>query len=201
MSPLDDAALDTILALQVTVGWAGEKAAEPPRLGYWNTDLTDALAGGDLFTRLVPRTALWAGLELAREAALRVDRAGRQRLAQPDGVWTLFHFGFELDEALGSRLSYHKRQGAEPAQTFADALGIQPTWDLAAFERYLERFEAVSWEESPAGRRLKRLPPEPSKAAQILARALLPLGAAYPLPHGPMPASTDRTNDGPAGGE
>ena len=107
--------LDAILGLQLTVAWAGERAAEPERLGWWDTDLVDEAAGGDLFARLVPRTAAWAGLELAREAAKRVDAAAREKLATPDDWVSLYHFGFQLDEALNDRLAHHKRLGAAPA--------------------------------------------------------------------------------------
>ncbi|WP_395830945.1 hypothetical protein [Archangium violaceum] len=40
--------LDTILALQLTVAWAGEGRCEPARLGWWQTDLVDEAGGGDL---------------------------------------------------------------------------------------------------------------------------------------------------------
>ncbi|KYF49442.1 hypothetical protein BE08_33000 [Sorangium cellulosum] len=57
MSPrLSPAHLDEILALQLTVAWASEAAGEPPRLGWWRSDLVDPEAGGDLFVRLLPRT-------------------------------------------------------------------------------------------------------------------------------------------------
>ena len=63
---LTPAQLDEILALQLTVAWAGEAGGEPGRLGWWKSDLVDRKGGGDLFTRLVPRTAPWAGLILVR---------------------------------------------------------------------------------------------------------------------------------------
>ena len=37
------------------------------RLGWWDCDLVDADAGGDLFARLLPRTARWAALKAARD--------------------------------------------------------------------------------------------------------------------------------------
>ena len=43
---LTHAQLDEILALQLTVAWAGEAAGEPPRLGWWKTDLVDKEGGG-----------------------------------------------------------------------------------------------------------------------------------------------------------
>jgi hypothetical protein len=56
--------LHEILALQLTA-WAGEAAGEPSRLGWWKSDLVDREGGGELFRRLVPRTASWASLVLA----------------------------------------------------------------------------------------------------------------------------------------
>jgi hypothetical protein len=45
--------LDDILAVQLTMAWAGEGRCDPARLGWWQTDLIDE-AGGvvDLFVRL-----------------------------------------------------------------------------------------------------------------------------------------------------
>lgn len=129
MSTFDPKTLDAILALQLTVGWAGEKAEAPERLGWWNTGLTDAMAGGDLFAPLLPRTFVWAGLELARAAALRADRDARGQLARPDEVRTLFHFGFELDEALADRLKHHKRHTESPERAFGSLWGVRHSWE------------------------------------------------------------------------
>jgi hypothetical protein len=78
--------LDDILAIQLSVAWAGEGRCEPRRLGWWETDLIDPRGGGDLMARLLPRTAAWAGLEAVREAAMRVDRKARAALPDPDKV-------------------------------------------------------------------------------------------------------------------
>ena len=189
MSTFDAKTLDTILALQLTVGWAGEKAEAPERLGWWNTDLTDEMAGGDLFARLLPKTASWAGLELARQAAMRADRAARSKLAHPDQVWTLFHFGFELDEAIQDRLEHHKRHAGHPSVAFEKVWGVRESWDQASLERFLAELGKPSVEETPAGRRLKKVPESALEAARALAGALLPLGDRYPLPHGSLPGS------------
>lgn len=179
--------LDAILALQLTVAWAGEKAAEPERLSWWDTDLTDEMAGGDLFARLLPKTAAWAGLELARMAAMRADRAAREsKLAHPDQVWTLYHFGFELDEAIQDRLEHHKRHAHAPTETFAATWGVNEKWKQKEFEAFLKGLEPSKTEDTPAGRKLKKLPATPRLAAQSFAAALLPLGKEYPLPHAEM---------------
>lgn len=201
MSTFDPKTLDAILALQLTVGWAGEKAEDPQRLGWWNTDLTDAMAGGDLFARLLPKTFVWAGLELAREAALRSDRAARSKLAHPDEVWTLFHFGFELDEALADRLEYNKRHAGNPEAAFDGLWGVRRLWDRSSFETFLGDFGRVSVEETPAGRRIKRVPSEPLAAARMFAAALVPLTERYSLPHGaPDQPATKRVDPAPQEG-
>src|SRR6187455_1033423 len=60
MARISPTHLDEILSLQLAVAWAGEAAGEPARLGWWKSDLVDGEGGGDLFARLVPRTAKWA---------------------------------------------------------------------------------------------------------------------------------------------
>jgi hypothetical protein len=49
----NDAALDSILAMQLTVAWAGEGRCSPARPGWWDTDLIDEAGGGDFFARLL----------------------------------------------------------------------------------------------------------------------------------------------------
>ena len=72
--------LNSILALQVVVAWAGEALREPARLGWWRTDLVDEAGGGDLFRRLLPKTHSWAGLETIRRAATQADLKARSAL-------------------------------------------------------------------------------------------------------------------------
>ena len=107
--------LDDILAIQLSVAWAGEGRCEPRRLGWWDTDLIDPRGGGDLMARLLPRTAAWAGLEAVREAAMRVDRKARGALPDPDKVRTLYFLGFAIDEQLGDRLRQLKLGGQLPS--------------------------------------------------------------------------------------
>lgn len=182
--------LDTILGLQLSVAWAGEKADNPTRLGWWYTDLTDKEAGGDLFKRLLPRTAAWTGLEMAREAAIRADRAARASLPQPDRTWTLFHFGFDVDEALHDRLEQHKRRGTSPKEALSAAWGIAAAWSREGFETFLEGLGTVKSKQSPAGRHLSKLPSDITDVARAFAASLLPLSEAYPLPHADMPEPT-----------
>ncbi len=101
--------LDTILALQMTVARAGEGKCEPPRLGWWQTDLIDA-GGADLFARLLPRTHARASLEGACEAGRRTDVPARHHMAEPARVRSFFFFGFE---APGRMAEGRVRAGAE----------------------------------------------------------------------------------------
>ena len=120
VSLVPDATLDAILAMQVTVAWAGEGRCSPRRLGWWDTDLIDEAGGGDFFARLLPQTHAWASLEAVREAARRVDAKARGKMADPDKMRTLFFLGFEIDEQLGDRPAAHNRWGRPPA----DALPV-----------------------------------------------------------------------------
>ena len=107
--------LDTILATQVTIAWAGEGRCSPRRLGWWDTqDLIDQSGGGDLFARLLPQTYAWASIEAVREAATRTDAKARNKMAAPDRMRTLFFLGFEIDEQLSDRLAFLKRSRAQP---------------------------------------------------------------------------------------
>jgi hypothetical protein len=41
--------LITALVFKITVAWAREAGGTPRRIGWWDTDFVDELAGGDLF--------------------------------------------------------------------------------------------------------------------------------------------------------
>lgn len=181
-SPLAPEHLDQVLALQLSVAWAGEAAGEPKRLCWWETDLIDPEGGGDLFARLVPRTAPWAGFELAREAARRVEGAALARIGRRDDLWTLFHFGFELDEQLHDRLTYHRRHRHEPAAVFGEGLRAGGAWDAAAFAGFLKRACEPKVEVAPSGRLVKTKFSDAAHAARLLAAALVPFDRQYPLP-------------------
>lgn len=190
MMPVPDSTLDQILALQLTVAWAGEK----PRLGWWNTDLLDPASGGDLFSRLLPRTHRWAALEAVREAARREDDRLRRTLAEPDQVRTLFHLGFELNERLSERLAHHKRVALSPVQALKDLSPLDP--DLA---QPFSQDTLADWlrptslklkvESVPGGRQILGPPPgAPDLLARHLAAALVPFPHDYPAPFYRMPA-------------
>jgi hypothetical protein len=175
--------LDQILALQFSVAWAGESGGEPRRLGWWQSDLIDADAGGDLFARLLPRTHEWAGLSLARRCAVRVDAAGRGNLAAGDRVQTLFHLGFEIDEQLCDRVAEHRRHRRLPKDVLRDGLAIGYEWSPDVLAKRLGAFGAPQVEITTGGRRLRAKKLAPLESAQLLAAALLPLAEKYPLPY------------------
>jgi hypothetical protein len=195
-------ALDRILALQLSVAWAGEQHGDPPSLGWWETSLADPDGGGDFLQRMFPRTHVWAALGSMREAARRADAKARGQTARSDELITLFHFGFEWDEALQERFEHHKRQGVEPpksddaedanrdpASVFGQHYAVRSKFDRAAFEKYLGALAGkVAHELVPGGRQLTGALGAYDEAAVQLARALLPLTPAYPLPFYPVPA-------------
>jgi hypothetical protein len=183
-TPLSEAALDEILALQFLVAWAGEGRCKPRRLGWWDTDLVDPEGGGDLLARLVPRTHAWAALEAVREAARQTDAKARERHGEPDRLRTIFFLGFEVDEKVSDRLAAHKRASRPPAESLPLPFPLDGQWSqdkaLAAFSPGKPpAFSAVP----PVGRQLKGDPPASANdLVRQLVAALVPPADAYPLP-------------------
>ncbi len=180
---LTAAQLDEILAIQLTVAWAGESAGDPARLGWWKTDLVDKEGGGDLFARLAPKTAAWASLLLVRAAARRVDELAREKLAGGDAVWTLFHLGFEVDEQIAERLAYHRAHRHVPAEVLGKHFLVDRPWSKGDFTSMLESLGTPKVTITPAGRQLALRAAPPAEAVPLLAAALMPLTATYPLPY------------------
>jgi hypothetical protein len=178
--------LDSILALQIVVAWAGEGACDPKRLDWWRTDLIDKDGGGDLFLRLLPKTHLWASLETVRQAAIALDRRKRSEMARPDHVCTLFFWGFSVDEQLAERLAFHKRNRKQPRDTLPIPVDIYQPFSQAEFKIAIEipnqkvEFKVVPSGREVLGEMLKAL----DERAKKLASALLPLPQAdsYPMP-------------------
>ena len=182
-SRLTNAQLDELLALQLTVAWAGEAAGEPARLAWWKTDLVDREGGGDLFARLAPRTAAWASLALVRPAARRVDEQAREKLARGERLWTPFHFGFELDEQIDDRIAHHRNHEHNPGEVLGIRYIAGQPWSKATLETLLKRLGAPKVTETPTGRQVSLRAASAADAAPLLFAALLPLAAAYPLPY------------------
>lgn len=181
-SLIPDSTLDAILAMQLTIGWAGEGRCSPRRLGWWDTDLIDEAGGGDFLARLLPQTHVWASLEAVREAARRVDAKARAKMADPDKTRTLFFLGFELDEQLGDRLAAHKRSGRPPAEVLPLLLPFTAEFPKDALASALHGADSA-FATVPNGRQMKGKRPEaPDVLVKQLAAALLPLAEQYPLP-------------------
>lgn len=176
--------LDTILAYQFTIAWAGEALSEPPRLKWWRTAMVDDAAGGDLMLRLAPRTHEWASLEVVREAAILTDRKARQRMADSDKVRTLFFWGFEVDELLVERICQLKWSLKKPSETLPLALPLDMDFHQTSLEQAIRETAAdVPYFLQSSGRELKSaLPDDPAAAAKMLFGAMLPFSPEYPAP-------------------
>jgi len=178
--------LDSILALQIVVAWAGEGACDPKRLDWWRTDLIDEYGGGDLFRRLLPKTHSWASLETVRQAAIALDRRKRSEMARPDHVCTLFFWGFSVDEQLAERLAFHKRNREQPRDILPIPVDIYQPFSQAEFKIAIEiSNQKVEFKLVPSGREvLGEMLIALDERAKKLASALLPLpqDESYPMP-------------------
>ena len=178
--------LDAILALQMTIAWAGEGLCEPKRLDWWRTDLIDEAGGGDLLKRLLPKTHQWAALEAVRSAAIQIDRRERAKLAKPDALRTLFFWGVLVDEQLSNRLAEHKLNASSqmPSAVLPLPIELGVSFDRTAFEAVLRISDGkVETKVVPGGRLLVETGTEDLEIkAKKLAAALLPLANNYPMP-------------------
>lgn len=181
MPYLPDAEVDKILALQMVVAWAGEALCEPPRLGWWKTDLIDEMGGGDLMARLLPKTHGGSSLELVRHAAIACDAQQRNRIAQPDTVRTLFYWGFSIDEQLTDRLHDHKVHRDSPQAILPFSLSAEFKHD--DFTAWGKSQAKINYDTEPNGRKLTTtLQKEPVQRAKQLVAALFPCSEIYPMP-------------------
>jgi hypothetical protein len=182
--PTSEEALDSILAWQFLVAWAGERRTEPPRFGWWDTALVDDYAGGDVLSRLAPRTHAWAALEAVREVARRVDAEARGKHGRPDAMRTIFFLGFELDERLADRLAAHKRSLRPPGDVLPLPLPLTREFAAEAVRAVLAGDLAPSFEAvPPVGRQLAEpRPSRPDELVRNLAAALVQPAREFPLP-------------------
>ena len=183
-SPLPDSTLDHVLTAQLAVAWAGEGGDEP-RLGWWRTFMVHEDGGRALFADLTPSTAAWVVFQGAREAARRTDAALRDRSHDPDHLYTLFRYGFEIDERLDERLLDHKRSGRDPLVALPD-LGhlLDSPWSAATFADWIAGRGTAATVATPAGRRLTgTMPTDLEGRTRNLVAALHPVSPSYPLPH------------------
>jgi hypothetical protein len=190
-STLSSEELDEILSIQIAVAWAGE-SSEDSRLGWWDTDLISEYGGGDFFKELAPSSWKWLCFKAAREVARRKDNELRRRASQPDEVYTLYHFGYEIDEQLTQRLDeliHHQH----PVETllqkshFYTSVPEEEDWAQEKFEAWLKGLVDATTNIESVGRVMsgpdREMPGQPLVRAKKLARALLPLSDEYPLPH------------------
>ncbi len=189
-APIPASTLDRVLTSQLVIAWAGEEGEDPRRLGWWRSDLTSEYGGHDLFSRLLPKTWEWAALQAVREAARRVDAAGRARHHDPDKLWTIYHLGFELDERVGDRLQDLKRSGASPTDSLPGLAEVTAGgWSLDGFGDWIRGHGTSDYVTSPQGRQLKGSPPESLELmVNRLVAACWPLADTYPLPYFRRPA-------------
>lgn len=184
---VSDDVLDAVLAVQLTIAWAGEGRCSPPRLQWWDTDLIDMEGGGDFLARLLPQTHAWASLEAVREVARRVDERARGRMAHPDALRTLFFLGFEIDEQVADRLAALKRERRPPAEVLPLPVPLTAGFSREALEGVLRGWDGTSFDIVPGGRQLKGERPEaPDALVRRLAAALVPFAEQYPLPFFPL---------------
>lgn len=191
-----------LLTTQLIIAHAGESSPDQPRLGWWDTDVLSRDGGLDIFRRLYPRTWRWAALRAVRAAARALDQAARARhAAEPDRVFTLFHLGFALDEALDDHLdrlvAAHPDDPTQALPELAahiDFDGRRP-FDRPAFERWLGALPKSITPTTTAIGRLLPPPPTlpntltPELVAHLhhLRAALAPLPQSYPLPYFQLP--------------
>ena len=179
--------LDRILSFQVLVAWAGEGLSDPPRLGWWRTDMVDKGGGGYLLEELMPRTHQWASLEAAWQAAIQADCQKRLDMARPDAVRTIFFWGFGIDEQIADRLREHKQSQSVPDQVLALPMNIEEVFSEAVFEAAVHSQPMPEYKVVPNGRQMMGpLPGGHDLCAAKLVAALLPLAAEYPMPFYPL---------------
>ena len=177
--------LDHILCLQFSLAWAGEAPGEEDddeRLKWWQTDLLHPDAGLEFFKQLFPRTAPWAALCSAREAARRTDLRIRRDAGDASGFLTIFALGFAVDEQLDERIAELRRSGRSPEEALPALFPQQMPLDKTALTQWLSRAE-VRFEATPNGRRLVGAPPALPAAVDHLASAIRALPSPWMAPH------------------
>jgi len=130
VTPIALSEVDQALTAQIVIAWAGEGGIDEKRLGWWRSDLVSQYGGETLFRQLLPDSWQWAVLQGARECARRKDAQLRRQDHNPDRIFSLYRFGFELDERIKERFQDLKRGGGEP-QTALPGLALTCTGSRA----------------------------------------------------------------------
>ena len=158
--------LDRILAVQISIAWAGE-GGEEPRLNWWDTEVMSEFGGYDNLKELVPGSAEWLGLKTIREAAKRTDEEYRNRASNPDELSTLYHLGYELDEQLEQRLSdlIHRQTPLSELLKHMKWITdpVEQEWEPKAFETWLTSLvnsQKIKTNKESVGCRLTGTPPD-----------------------------------------
>ncbi len=177
---LSERELDEIFSWQSLVAWAGEARAEPTRMRWWQTDITDPNGGGDFVRRLLPRTHAWAALRAAREAARRTEFKYLSRLGGTLRTRSLFWLGAEIDEAVEDRVDHFVLEDKRPEDVLPLPMALD-RWDRARFEEVLRSAGAGSHKVVPDGREVSANAVTVA-AVKSLVSALAPLIEPYPMP-------------------
>lgn len=107
--------LDTTLAWQLTLAWAGEK----DRLGWWKTAALDEFAGLDVLKgQLGLSKPAWSAMRALLHAARARDAQIRAGHPTPSQITTLFHWGPKLDEQLEDRFAELRALHDDPREAF-----------------------------------------------------------------------------------
>ncbi len=175
--------LDIVITAQIIVAWAGE-GGEEQRLAWWRSSMVSKYGGIDLLKRLLPITWRWAVLQAARETARSKDAELRQQDHDPDRIYSLYRFGYEVDRAIEERLHDLKQAEPDPLVSLPE-LGItQEPFSAARFMEWVATQGTAKVTTSPVGRRLDGAPPDSlAQCARQLVAALAPAAERYPLPH------------------
>lgn len=178
--------IDSLLASQIIVAWAGERGGDDERrLGWWRTDLVSEYGGRDFFKRLLARTSEWAVLQAVREAARRTDSIAKKQVPDADALISLYGLSFEIDERLEERIQELKRTSKQPAESLpALAAFINTPWNQQGFLDWVQGQGKSEFSVTSTGRQLKGvLPSSLDSITKRLVGALSPIAKEFPFPH------------------
>ena len=178
--------IDSLLASQIIVAWAGERGGDDERrLNWWRTDLVSEYGGRDFFKRLLPRTSEWAILQAVREAALRADVVAKKQVPDADAIISLYSLGFAIDERIEERIQELKHANNPPIESLpALAVFLNKPWNQQSFLDWVEGHGKSDFTVTATGRRLKGSPTSSlDSTTKRLVGALTPVAKEYPFPH------------------